>query len=103
MSASSSGCLAESMAKNPLRSNMYPTLPGTPTVALARSKIFLISPLERLRLSVSTSTSTATPPGPYPSYMISSKLDPSRSPVPRLMARSMFSLGMETERALSMA
>ena len=38
--------------------------PGTPRLPPARSKIFLTSPLVRLRLSVRTSTRTATPPGP---------------------------------------
>src|SRR5213592_4585129 len=34
------------------------------------------------------------PPGPYPSYVISSYVRPSISPVPRLTARSMLSFGM---------
>src|SRR6185436_8468659 len=37
---------------------------------------------------------SATPPGPYPSYMISSYETPGSSPVPRRMARSMFSRGI---------
>src|SRR6185436_3935562 len=37
---------------------------------------------------------SATPPGPYPSYMISSYDTPGSCPVPRRMARSMFSRGM---------
>src|SRR6266849_4491378 len=35
-----------------------------------------------------------TPPGPYPSKVASSNCSPSSWPVPRRMARSMFSLGM---------
>src|SRR5215510_9964601 len=38
--------------------------------------------------------SSATPPGPYPSYVISSYETPGSSPVPRRIARSMFSRGM---------
>ena len=36
----------------------------------------------------------AAPPGPYPSYIASSYWTPGSSPVPRRMARLMFSAGM---------
>src|SRR5436190_1575061 len=45
----------------------------------------------------------ATPPGPYPSYVTSSNRTPSTSPVPRLIARSMFSVGTEKSLAFSTA
>src|SRR5205807_1305299 len=43
------------------------------------------------------------PPGPYPSYVSSSYVTPSSSPVPRLMARSMLSFGMLLAFASAMA
>ena len=52
------------------------------------------SPPERLRLSVDTATNTATPAGAYPSYMMSSLFASAfSSPVPRLIAVSILSLG----------
>src|SRR2546425_6765529 len=46
---------------------------------------------------------SATPPGPYPSYMISSYETPGSSPVPRRMARSIFSRGMLLALASAMS
>src|SRR6202030_2386458 len=48
----------------------------------------------RLRLVVTAWISIPTPPGPYPSNVTSSYCSPSSWPVPRSMARSMFSFGI---------
>src|SRR5580704_16623558 len=45
----------------------------------------------------------ATPPGPYPSYKISSYDRPSSSPVPRWIARLMFSCGIFSALAARIA
>ena len=55
------------------------------------------------RLSVIASTKTATPPGPYPSYVISSRFPASPAPVPRSIALFIVSLGIFSELALSRA
>src|SRR6266496_4712763 len=47
--------------------------------------------------------SSAAPPGPYASYVTSSYVTPSSSPVPFLTARSMLSSGMFSALAASMA
>src|SRR5260370_13063428 len=57
----------------------------------------------RLRLLVTTWVSMPTPPGPYPSKVASSYCSPSSCPVPRRMARSMFSLGMFSPLAARIA
>src|SRR5438270_807611 len=67
---------------------------GAPRLPPCFSKMWRISGVVRLVLSVSTSTMMATPPGPYPSYVSSSYVVPSSSPVPRLTARSILSFGM---------
>src|SRR5258706_13690932 len=48
----------------------------------------------RLRFVVTAWISIPTPPGPYPSKVTSSYCSPSSWPVPRRIARSMFSFGI---------
>ena len=86
-----------------MRSNMKLTLPDSARFPPCLEKAARTSDAVRLRLSVSASTMMATPQGPYPSYRISSKAVPSSPPAPRLMARSMLSLGMLAARATAMA
>src|SRR5258706_7456567 len=79
---------------SPLRWNIQPTAPAS-----ARLPPFLVikcrnSPTMRLRLVVTAWISISTPPVPYPSNVTSSYCSHSSWPVPRSMARSMYSFGM---------
>src|SRR5437899_1218754 len=81
-------------AMSPLRWNIHPTAPASARLPPFLPITWRISLTTRLRLLVTTCTSIPTPPGPYPSNITSSYCSPSSCPVPRWMARSMFSLGM---------
>src|SRR3954468_23539059 len=92
-SFSSSACVFSTITC-PLRLNIQATLFSAARLPLCLLRRYRISPTVRFLLSVSVEIISATPPGPYPSYMISSYETPGSSPVPRRMARSMFSRGM---------
>ncbi|OQB37281.1 MAG: hypothetical protein BWY06_02450 [Candidatus Latescibacteria bacterium ADurb.Bin168] len=87
----------------PLASNTHATAPASARLPPFLLRRFRSSETVRLRLSVTASMRSATPPGAYPSYVISSYETPSSSPVPRLIARSTFSIGMLFALAVSIA
>src|SRR3990167_3355633 len=85
----------------PERVNCHKTLPGPPKDPPCFDKRCFTSETVRLVLSVTVSIRTATPPGPNPSYKTSCNSAVSvNSPVPRLIARSIFSLGTFVSFAL---
>src|SRR2546426_770980 len=77
-----------------------PDSPGWPPCLV---NVERISDTVRLRLSVATSAITATPPAAWPSYRMLSRAAASPPPVAFSIARWMFSRGMFTPRARSMA
>src|ERR1051325_9234798 len=86
-----------------LRSNIHATEFAARRLPPWRWNTCRISATVRLALSVVASMSSAAPPGPYASYVTSSYVTPSSSPVPFLTARSMLSSGMFSALAASMA
>src|SRR5919198_1372934 len=101
---SSSSKRSASTRITPRRSNNHATEPEPPRLPSCLLNAARTSAAVRLRLSVSASTITATPFGPYPSYTTCSNAWAAASaPEPRAIARSMFSFGIEYERAFSTA
>src|SRR3989441_5145619 len=86
-----------------LRSNIHATEFVAPRLPPRHWKTWRISATVRLGLSVVASMRRAAPPGPYASYVTSSYVTPSSSPVPFFTARSMLSSGMFSALAASMA
>src|SRR5437867_2475505 len=92
-----------SISMTPFCSNSHWTEPDSPSLPPCLVNVERISDTVRLRLSVATSAITATPPAAWPSYRMLSGAAASPPPVAFSIARWMFSRGMFTPRARSMA
>ena len=102
-SSSSFGLVLGDNTIYPLRSNIQRTAPSPANLPPCWLKMPFTSPSVLFLLSVIPSIMIATPPTPNPSKETSSKFSPANSPVPFLIARSIFSLGMLNSLAFSMA